>query len=106
MPTQEPSTQEHHAPVATRASLTVLFLTVFVDLLGFGIVIPFLPQFAQHLGFSAWGIGWIVATYSIAQLLCAPVLGRISDRVGRRPIIMIGLFGSSLSYLIYGYAHS
>jgi DHA1 family tetracycline resistance protein-like MFS transporter len=84
----------------------ILFLTVFVDLLGFGIVIPFLPMFAERLGISAFGIGWILAIYSLAQLLCAPVLGRISDRVGRRPIIMLGLLGSSVSYLIYGFANS
>ncbi len=98
--------QAEPAAGTDRASQTILFLTVFVDLLGFGIVIPFLPLFAERLGISAFGIGWILAIYSLAQLVCAPVLGRISDRVGRRPIIMIGLFGSSLSYLIYGFAGS
>jgi multidrug resistance protein len=84
----------------------VLFLTVFIDLLGFGIVIPFLPMFAHDLGIRAAGIGLILAAYSIAQLVCAPVLGRISDRIGRRPIIMLGLLGSSVGYLIYGFAGS
>jgi len=97
---------ESAAAVVDRASQTILFVTVFVDLLGFGIVIPFLPMFAERLGVSAFGIGWILAIYSLAQLLFAPVLGRISDRVGRRPIIMIGLLGSSLGYLIYGCANS
>ena len=106
MPTSDSSAQVEPARSADRASQTILFLTVFVDLLGFGIVIPFLPMFAERLGISAFGIGWILAIYSLAQLLCAPVLGRISDRVGRRPIIMVGLLGSSISYLIYGFAGS
>jgi MFS family permease len=106
MATIQPAKQVEPAPSVDRASQTILFLTVFVDLLGFGIVIPFLPMFAERLGISAFGIGWILASYSLAQLLFAPVLGRISDRVGRRPIIMIGLFGSSLGYLIYGRANS
>ena len=106
MPTIQPARQVEPAPVVDRASQTILFVTVFVDLLGFGIVIPFLPMFAERLGVSAFGIGWILAIYSLAQLLFAPVLGRISDRVGRRPIILVGLFGSSLGYLIYGCANS
>lgn len=106
MPTIQPARQVEPAPAVDRASQTILFLTVFVDLLGFGIVIPFLPMFAERLGVSAFGIGWILAIYSLAQLLFAPVLGRISDRFGRRPIIMVGLLGSSLSYLIYACANS
>ncbi|HXW85361.1 MAG TPA: MFS transporter, partial [Candidatus Binataceae bacterium] len=92
------------APGATRAPRLILFLTVFIDLLGFGIVIPFLPLFAERMGVGAAGVGVILAAYSAAQLVTAPVLGRISDRVGRRPIIMVGLLGSSLGYLVYGFA--
>ena len=105
MPTIEPLKQ---APpgTASGASRTVLFLTVFIDLLGFGIVIPFLPMFAERVGVGAVGIGLVLAIYSLMQFLCAPILGRISDRVGRRPIIMIGLLGSSVSYFIYGFANS
>lgn len=94
-------------PVARRqASRLILFATVFVDLLGFGIVIPFLPMYAERLGIGAIGIGLILSAYSLMQFLVAPILGRISDRVGRRPIIMLGLLGSSLSYVIYGFAFS
>lgn len=106
MPTIQPSRQVEPAPIVDRASQTILFLTVFLDLLGFGIVIPFLPMFAERLGVSTFGIGWILAVYSLAQLLFAPVLGRVSDRVGRRPIIMLGLLGSALGYLIYASANS
>jgi DHA1 family tetracycline resistance protein-like MFS transporter len=89
-----------------RAPLLVLFVTVFIDLLGFGIVIPFLPLFAARLHVGAFRIGLILSSYSMMQLLCAPLLGRLSDHYGRRPIILLGLLGSSLSYAIYGFASS
>jgi MFS transporter, DHA1 family, tetracycline resistance protein len=89
-----------------RAPLLVLFLTVFIDLLGFGIVIPFLPIYAQRLSVGAGSVGLILSVYSLMQFVCAPILGRVSDNIGRRPIIMLGLFGSSLSYVIYGYSDS
>lgn len=106
MPSIAATTQaaEQRAP-ASPARL-ILFVTVFVDLLGFGIVIPLLPMFAEKLSVSSVGIGAILAIYSLMQLLCAPVLGRISDRIGRRPVIMLGLLGSSVGYLIYGAATS
>src|ERR1700733_7948487 len=105
MPSVEPLT----APPPTqqrRAALLVLFLTVFLDLLGFGIVIPFLPLYAQRMHLGAPGIGLVLSIYSLMQFICAPVLGRISDHVGRRPIIMLGLFGSAAGYMVYGFATS
>jgi multidrug resistance protein len=90
----------------TGAPFLVLFLTVFFDLLGFGIVIPFLPMYAARLGLGAAGIGLLLSVYSLMQLIFAPILGRLSDHFGRRPIIMIGLIGSSFGYLIYGFADS
>ncbi|MGH7880339.1 MAG: MFS transporter, partial [Candidatus Binataceae bacterium] len=86
--------------------MAVLFATVLVDLLGFGIVIPFLPMYAARMGIGAFKIGLILSIYSLMQLLVAPILGRVSDRVGRRPVIMLGLLGSSVSYVIYGFADS
>ena len=105
MPRVEPLTA---APPAEkrRAALIVLFLTVFIDLLGFGIVIPFLPLYAERMHVGAPGIGLVLSIYSLMQLICAPVLGRISDHIGRRPIIMLGLLGSAVGYLIYGFAAS
>lgn len=88
------------------APLAILFLTVFIDLLGFGIVIPFLPMYAEQMHVGATGIGLILASYSLMQFLAAPILGRLSDHVGRRPVILLGLLGSSLGYLIYGFASS
>ena len=104
------STAEAFAPPADqkqrRAALLVLFLTVFIDLLGFGIVIPFLPLYAERMHIGAAGIGLILSAYSLAQFLAAPILGRLSDHFGRRPIILLGLFGSAVSYVIYGFAGS
>ena len=69
-----------------RASLLVLFLTVFIDLIGFGMVIPFLSFYAREYGASGMAVGAVVGVYSIMQFFFAPIWGRISDRVGRRPI--------------------
>jgi MFS transporter, DHA1 family, tetracycline resistance protein len=106
MQSVEPLEQAPSLPGRTRIALAVLFITVFIDLLGFGIVIPFLPLYAKRLHIGAFGVGLILASYSLMQLLCAPLLGHFSDHYGRRPIIMIGLLGSSLSYVIYGFATS
>src|SRR5712692_2951842 len=106
MPSAEPLERARPAHSHGHAPLAVLFVTVFADLLGFGIVIPFLPLYAERLHVGAFGIGLILSSYSLMQLLCAPLLGRLSDYHGRRPIIMLGLLGSSISYLIYGFAAS
>ena len=106
MASLEVGKQEPRAAQASSSARLILFITVFVDLLGFGIVIPLLPMFATRLGISFVGIGAIMAVYSLAQLVFAPILGRISDRIGRRPVIMLGLLGSSVGYLIYGLAGS
>ncbi len=86
--------------------LVVIFLTVFIDLLGFGIIIPLLPFYAEAFGASAFVVGMLSTSFSVAQFLFAPMWGRLSDRIGRRPVILIGLAGSCLSYLIFGLAHS
>src|SRR6266446_3656489 len=106
MPNVESLAEAPQSQGRSGAPLTVLFVTVFVDLLGFGIVIPFLPMYAERLQVGAAGIGLILAIYSLMQFLAAPILGRLSDHVGRRPVILLGLLGSSLGYLIYGFASS
>ncbi len=106
MSTAEPIKTVSTSAPSNRGPLTILFATVFIDLLGFGIVIPFVPIFAKRLDLSASAVGLIFSVYSLTQLVAAPVLGRLSDHFGRRPIIMLGLFGSSVSYFVYGFAYS
>lgn len=106
MPSPESAKQTPASSRPNHSAQLILFLTVFLDLLGFGIVIPFLPMFGAKLGVSAFGIGAILAIYSAMQFLCAPILGRLSDRVGRRPVLILGLLGSSIGYIIYGFAGS
>lgn len=85
-----------------RSPLVVLFLTVFIDLLGFGIVLPLLPYYAESFGAGPLAVTLLSSCYSMMQFLFAPVWGRLSDRVGRRPVLILSLAGSSLSYLLFG----
>ncbi len=89
-----------------RSPLLVIFITVFIDLVGFGIVIPVLPYYAEGTRFGATPreVGLLFASYSVMQLIFAPVLGRLSDKHGRRPILLISLLGTSLGFLILGFA--
>ena len=80
--------------------LVIIFVTVFIDLLGFGIIIPLLPFYAESFGASALTVGLLGTSYSLMQFLFSPLWGRWSDRIGRRPIILIGLIGSCLSYSV------
>lgn len=89
---------------ASRGSLLVVFLTVFVDLLGFGIVMPLLPVYGQAFGISGLGLGMLMASFSLMQFLFAPVWGRLSDRIGRRPVLIVGLLGSTVFYFLFGMA--
>jgi len=94
-------------PASARFSPTALiFVTVFLDLIGFGIVLPLLPGYAARLQVSETAIGVLVASFSLMQFLLAHWWGRLSDRIGRRPVILIGLLGSSLSYLLFAFAAS
>jgi len=84
--------------------LIVVFVTVFIDLLGFGIIIPLLPFYAETFGATGFTIGLLATSFSLMQFIFAPIWGRVSDRIGRRPIILLGLLGSCLSYLGFGLA--
>jgi DHA1 family tetracycline resistance protein-like MFS transporter len=86
--------------------LGAIFLTVFLDLLGFGLVIPLLPRYAQSLSATPFQIGLIAASYSAMQFLFVPVWGALSDRVGRRPILLVSIFATAGSMLILGFATS
>ena len=87
-----------------RSPLAVIFVTVFIDLLGFGIVIPVLPLYAERFGASPLVIGLLLGSYSAMQCLCAPLLGKLSDRVGRRPVLLLSIIGTSIGFLLMGLA--
>ena len=88
--------------------LIIIFVTVFIDLIGFGMVIPLLPYYANTDPFNATprDIGFLVAAYSLMQFFFSPVLGRLSDRYGRRPILFISILGSALGYFVIGFANT
>ena len=86
--------------------LTLIFLTVFIDLIGFGIVIPVLPLYAERFGASPLTIGWLLGIYSAMQCLFAPILGKLSDRVGRRPVLLLSLLGTSIGFFMMGLANT
>lgn len=86
--------------------ILIIFLTILVDMIGFGIVIPILPLYAMHFHAPDWQIGILFGSYSLMQLLAAPILGRWSDRIGRRPILLMSIIGTSLSFLIMGLANT
>lgn len=92
--------------VMKKSPLLVIFFTVFLDLLGFGLIIPVLPVFAKELGAGNIQVGMIAGIYSLMNFLFAPLLGGLSDRHGRRPIILISVTITALSYLLFGFTHS
>lgn len=87
-----------------RSPLFVLFLTVFIDLVGFGIIIPVLPLYAEHFHASPIAIGWLTGIYSGMQIIFTPILGRLSDRFGRRPVLMLSISGTAIGFLLMGIA--
>jgi MFS transporter, DHA1 family, tetracycline resistance protein len=85
---------------------SILFFTVFLDLLGYGIVVPLLPEFARDFGATPVVVGLLVASYSFAQLLGSPVLGGLSDRFGRRPLLLASIAVNATSFLIFAWSGS
>jgi len=93
-------------PSSQRAALFTVFLAVLIDLMGFGIVLPLLPFYASVFKASAVQIGLLYSTYSFAQLIFSPIWGGLSDKYGRRPIMLISTLGASFAYLLFGLAHT
>lgn len=91
-----------------RSPLVVIFTTVFIDLVGFGIVIPVLPFYAEGTRFDATPriVGLLIASYSVMQLIFSPVLGRLSDKYGRRPVLLISIIGTGIGFLFLGFANA
>ena len=91
---------------AENRTLLVVFFTILMDLIGFGIIIPISPFFAESLGAQPWLITLLGAVYSLMQFLCAPFWGRQSDKVGRRPVILISIAIAAIGYILFGFAQS
>ncbi|HET9794291.1 MAG TPA: MFS transporter [Thermoanaerobaculia bacterium] len=89
-----------------RGPLATLFAIVFIDLMGFGIVIPLLPLYGERYRPSALAMGLLLSAFSATQFAAAPVLGRLSDRFGRKPVLLFSLAGSVAGYLLFAFAHS
>src|SRR5258708_17679725 len=98
------STEE--APSPRRSPLLPIFLIVMVDVLGLTIILPLLPFYAERLGASPTVVGLLVSTYAACQLIAGPVLGQISDRTGRRPLLLVSQLGTFIGFLILAWAGS
>jgi DHA1 family tetracycline resistance protein-like MFS transporter len=90
--------------MTNKRRLASIFLIVFIDLLGFGVILPLLPYYAETFGATPTEIGFLVATYAAAQLIGAPILGRLSDRFGRRPVLLVSIFGSVAGFVMLAFA--
>jgi MFS family permease len=90
--------------VKARRVSTFVFLTVFLDLIGFGIIIPLLPLYVHTMGGSAQTVGFILSSFAFTQLIATPFLGRLSDKLGRRPVILVSLAGNALSMVLFALA--
>ncbi len=91
---------------AKKSTLLIVFVVVFIDLLGFGIVLPLLPRYGAHFSASKLQLGLLMASFSAMQFLFAPMWGALSDRIGRRPVLIVGLLGSTFAYAMFGVATS
>lgn len=89
-----------------RSPLIILFITVVIDLLGFGIILPLLPLYVKQFGGSPVMAGWLTTSFSLMQFIFSPIWGRASDLYGRRPLILLSLIGSTIAFLIFGLANS
>jgi MFS transporter, DHA1 family, tetracycline resistance protein len=91
---------------ANNRALALVYATIFLDVLGLGVLIPVLPYYAQQYRTDAMTVGFLSAAFSIAQFCASPFLGALSDRVGRRPVILVNIFGSSLAYFLFGLSNT
>lgn len=87
-----------------RRPILILFFSLFLVMVGFGIIIPVMPFYVKQFGGSASTLGFLMASYSVMQFFCAPLWGRLSDRIGRRPVLLVGLSGYGVTFLLYGFS--
>lgn len=107
-PTPTPASSSE-TPVDNRSTfgkLTVLMVAAFIDMLGMLMILPLLPFYAKSLGAGGLVVGFLVSSFSVAQLLSAPVWGRFSDKYGRRPALMVGLGASAIAYIVFAFSNS
>ncbi|RPH63419.1 MAG: MFS transporter, partial [Chloroflexi bacterium] len=91
---------------ANRKNILILSFTLLVVMLGYGMVMPIMPFYVEHFGAGGTELGWLMATYSLMQLLCAPVWGLLSDRYGRKPILSVGVLGYAITLFMFGLAQN
>jgi MFS transporter, DHA1 family, multidrug resistance protein len=87
-----------------RSNIGILFFTMIVVMIGFGIVIPIMPFYVEHFGASGAALGGLMAVFSVMQFIFSPLWGNLSDRWGRKPILILGAFGNALSLVLMGLA--
>ncbi len=92
----------------TKSPIGVIFLTIFISMIGFGIVIPVLPVYAKNPPFqlNPGQLGWLVGIFSLVQLFSAPLIGKLSDRIGRKPVLLVSIIGTAAGYFITGAAQA
>ncbi|MFA5827764.1 MAG: MFS transporter [Candidatus Shapirobacteria bacterium] len=89
-----------------RRAIFTIFTIVLTDLIGFGIIIPILPAISQSMGVRGFWLGLLISSYAIAQFISAPILGNLSDRYGRKPILVISKLGTVIAYIIFAFSRS
>ncbi|MEY4231094.1 MAG: hypothetical protein RLZZ362_1943, partial [Actinomycetota bacterium] len=100
------STRERSERTPLPPGYFTLWTTVALDLVGFGIVVPILGRYAERYGANGFQVGLLFASFSLAQLVCAPLLGKLSDRIGRKPVIVLSLVGTAIGSFVTGAAGS
>src|SRR5512134_2339745 len=92
----------HHSAINARNPTLILSFTLLVVMLGYGMVLPVMPFYIEKLGAGGRELGWLMSTYSLMQLICAPLWGILSDRIGRKPVLMIGVLGYAITLFMFG----
>src|SRR2546430_12800262 len=103
---QQPAAHTATTFLGLSRPMALILFTVFLDLLGIGLIFPIGPFYASAFGASAFDVGLLFTMFSVAQFLTIPILGALSDRYGRRPVLLIGIAGEVVGYIVFGVATS